>query len=164
MAVDRNARMAHRQVLESLSGLLPALFVAMISSTVVSTALPPIIGSLNGTQTRCTWVVTATLLTATATTSVWNRSRGAGHRRRRAPGTGAVVIASIIPPRERGRHNGYLGGDGRRHGRRAAARRADRRRAVAGLAVVLQRTLRLEPTRRDDVRVDYLGACLITAG
>ena len=44
--------MGHRQVLESL-------FVAMISSTVVSTALPLIIGSLNGTQTRCTWVVTA---------------------------------------------------------------------------------------------------------
>src|SRR5687767_11325160 len=65
--------MGHRQVLESLSGLLLALFVAMVSSTVVSTALPRIIGSLNGTQTQYTWVVTATLLTATASTPLWGR-------------------------------------------------------------------------------------------
>ncbi|TDV57242.1 MDR family MFS transporter [Actinophytocola oryzae] len=67
------SRAQHRRTLESLSGLLLALFVAMISSTVVSTALPLIIGSLNGTQTQYTWVVTATLLTATATTPIWGK-------------------------------------------------------------------------------------------
>lgn len=40
---------------------------------VVSTALPLIIGSLNGTQTQYTWVVTATLLTATVTTPIWGK-------------------------------------------------------------------------------------------
>ena len=65
--------MTHRQTLEALSGLLLVLFVAMLTSTVVSTALPKIIGALNGSQTQYTWVVTATLLTATATTPIWGK-------------------------------------------------------------------------------------------
>src|SRR6185369_15618412 len=40
--------MSRREVLESLSGLLLVLFVALISSTIVSTALPRIIGALHG--------------------------------------------------------------------------------------------------------------------
>ncbi|MBW8482106.1 MFS transporter [Actinomadura parmotrematis] len=65
--------MSHRQTLEALSGLLLALFVAMLSSTVVSTALPQIIGSLHGSQSAYTWVVTATLLVSTATTPIWGK-------------------------------------------------------------------------------------------
>jgi MFS family permease len=65
--------MSHRQTLEALSGLLLVLFVALLSSTVVSTALPQIIGALKGSQTQYTWVVTATLLTATATTPIWGK-------------------------------------------------------------------------------------------
>src|SRR3954449_7955032 len=90
-----------------------------------------------------------------------------------------VAIAAMIPPRERGRYNGYLGG-------------------VMGLAtvgapllgglivdtdwlgwrwcffigapiavialVVLQKTLNLAVVRRDHVKIDYLGASLIAAG
>ena len=66
-------QMNHRQILEALSGLLLVLFVAMLSGTVVSTALPKIIGALNGTQGQYTWVVTATLLTATASTPIWGK-------------------------------------------------------------------------------------------
>src|SRR5215813_335040 len=65
--------MSRREVLESLSGLLLVLFVALVSATIVSTALPRIIGSLHGSQTQYTWVVTATLLTATAATPIWGR-------------------------------------------------------------------------------------------
>jgi EmrB/QacA subfamily drug resistance transporter len=65
--------MTHRQILEALSGLLLALFVATLSSTVVSVALPQIIGGLRGNQTQYTWVVTATLLTTTATTPIWGK-------------------------------------------------------------------------------------------
>ncbi|MFH9830805.1 MDR family MFS transporter [Streptomyces sp. NPDC017201] len=65
--------MDHRHVMRALSGLLIVLFVAMISSTVVSVALPQIIGSLNGTQSQYTWVVTATLLASTASTPVWGK-------------------------------------------------------------------------------------------
>jgi EmrB/QacA subfamily drug resistance transporter len=65
--------MTHRQILEALSGLLLAMFVAMISSTVVTNALPRIVTDLEGSQTGYTWVVVATLLAMTATTPVWGK-------------------------------------------------------------------------------------------
>jgi EmrB/QacA subfamily drug resistance transporter len=65
--------MTHREVLEALSGLLLAMFVAMLSSTVVSNALPRIVQDLRGSQTGYTWVVVATLLTMTATTPIWGK-------------------------------------------------------------------------------------------
>ena len=40
------ALMTHRQILEAMTGLLAALFTAMLSSTIVSVALPTIIGDL----------------------------------------------------------------------------------------------------------------------
>jgi putative Ca2+/H+ antiporter (TMEM165/GDT1 family) len=64
---------ARRKVLKALSGLLLALFVSTLSSTVVSSALPKIIGAVHGSQTQYTWVVTATLLTTTATTPIWGK-------------------------------------------------------------------------------------------
>ncbi|MFC7588314.1 MDR family MFS transporter [Nonomuraea antimicrobica] len=65
--------MTHRQVLEALSGLLLALFVAMLSGTIVSVALPQIIGALDGSQSQYTWVVTASLLASTASTPIWGK-------------------------------------------------------------------------------------------
>lgn len=65
--------MTHREVLEALSGLLLAMFVAMLSSTIVSNALPSIVFDLGGSQTGYTWVVVATLLTMTATTPIWGK-------------------------------------------------------------------------------------------
>jgi EmrB/QacA subfamily drug resistance transporter len=67
------APMTHREVLEALSGLLLAMFVAMLSSTVVTNALPRIVTDLEGSQTGYTWVVVATLLTMTATTPIWGK-------------------------------------------------------------------------------------------
>lgn len=66
-------QMTHREVLEALSGLLLAMFVAMLSSTIVSNALPTIVSELEGSQTGYTWVVVATLLTMTATTPIWGK-------------------------------------------------------------------------------------------
>ena len=71
--VERAGQMSHREVLEALSGLLLAMFVAMLSSTVVSNALPRIITDLRGSQSGYTWVVVATLLTMTASTPVWGK-------------------------------------------------------------------------------------------
>ena len=65
--------MSHREVLEALSGLLLALFVAMLSSTVVSNALPRIVADLKGSESGYTWVVVATLLTMTASTPIWGK-------------------------------------------------------------------------------------------
>ncbi|GAA3517870.1 MDR family MFS transporter [Aeromicrobium panaciterrae] len=68
-----DAPMTHREVLLALSGLLLALFVAMLSSTVVSTALPRIVVDLHGSEAGYTWVVVATLLTMAATTPIWGK-------------------------------------------------------------------------------------------
>jgi EmrB/QacA subfamily drug resistance transporter len=65
--------MTHRQVLEAMSGLLLGMFVAILSSTVVSTALPQIVSDLGGTQSSYTWVVTSTLLALTVSTPVWGK-------------------------------------------------------------------------------------------
>lgn len=68
-----SAPMTHREVLEALSGLLLAMFVAMLSSTIVTNALPRIVTDLGGSQSGYTWVVVATLLTMTASTPVWGK-------------------------------------------------------------------------------------------
>jgi MFS family permease len=65
--------MTHRQILEAMSGLLLGMFVAILSSTVVSTSLPRIVSDLGGTQSGYTWVVTATLLALTVSTPIWGK-------------------------------------------------------------------------------------------
>lgn len=65
--------MTHRQRIEALVGLLLGMFVAFLSSTIVSNALPVIIPALHGTQDQYTWVVVATLLASTATTPIWGK-------------------------------------------------------------------------------------------
>ncbi|WP_189106388.1 MFS transporter [Streptomyces camponoticapitis] len=65
--------MTHRQIMEALSGLLLGMFVAILSSTVVTNALPEIISDLGGGQSAYTWVVTASLLAMTATTPLWGK-------------------------------------------------------------------------------------------
>ncbi|MFI5684698.1 MFS transporter [Streptomyces sp. NPDC051636] len=68
-----DAPMTHRQIMEALSGLLLGMFVAILSSTIVSNALPEIIGDLGGGQSAYTWVVTAALLSMTAATPLWGK-------------------------------------------------------------------------------------------
>ncbi|WP_417233893.1 MDR family MFS transporter [Arthrobacter sp.] len=65
--------MTHRQVIQSLTGLLMGMFVSILAGTVVSTSLPVILSDLNGTQTAYTWVVTATLLATTISTPIWGK-------------------------------------------------------------------------------------------
>jgi EmrB/QacA subfamily drug resistance transporter len=90
-----------------------------------------------------------------------------------------VVIAAMIPPRERGRYNGYLGG--------VMALATVGGPLLGGLIVdtswlgwrwcffvgvpfavvaffVLQKTLHLKTVRRPEVKIDYLGATLIASG
>ncbi len=70
---EQSGQMTHREVMEALSGLLLAMFVAMLSSTVVTNALPRMVADLEGSQTGYTWVVVATLLSMTATTPIWGK-------------------------------------------------------------------------------------------
>jgi EmrB/QacA subfamily drug resistance transporter len=214
--VEAEGRMTHREVLESLSGLLIGMFVAMLSSTVVTNALPRIISDLGGGESAYTWVITATLLTTTATTPIWGKLADLFSRKllvqlalviyvagsaiagfapniawligaRAVQGIGVggltalvqVVMAAMIAPRERGRYSGYLGA--------VFALATISGPLLGGLIVdtswlgwrwcffvgapfavlsffVLQKTLHLPLVRRDNVRIDYLGAGLIVGG
>lgn len=83
------AQLSHREILEVLAGLMSALFVALISATIVSTALPTIIGDLEGSQTQYTWVVTASLLAMTVTGPIWSKLADLYDKK-------ALVQASIV--------------------------------------------------------------------
>jgi EmrB/QacA subfamily drug resistance transporter len=61
-----------REILIVLPGLLLALIVAMLDQTVVSTALPRIVGTLHGV-THLSWVVTAYVLASTVTTPLYGK-------------------------------------------------------------------------------------------
>ena len=66
-------QMTHRQIMEVLSGLLMALFVAMLSGTSVANALPRIVTDLGGTQGGYTWIVVSSMLAMTATMPIWGK-------------------------------------------------------------------------------------------
>ena len=202
----------HKEIVEVLIGLLSALFVAIVSTTIVSTALPTIIADLKGTQTQYTWVVTASLLAMTVTSPIWAKfsdlynkkmlvqiaigifvvgSLAAGAvqnvpellaaRAVQGLGMGGLIaltqsiIASLIPPRQRGRYSGYMAGvmavatvSGPLLGGLIVDTLGWRwcfwvavPFAVLGL-VMLQKFLHVQTIRRE-VRIDYLGALFITA-
>ena len=76
-----NPKMSHRQILQSLTGLLMGMFVSILAGTVVSSSLPVIVSDLNGSQTAYTWVVTATLLATTISTPIWGKLADLGNRK-----------------------------------------------------------------------------------
>src|SRR3954449_13181227 len=63
---------SRRQFVLTFAGLLLAMLLASLDQTIVSTALPTIVGDLGGLD-QLSWVVTAYLLTATVSTPVWGR-------------------------------------------------------------------------------------------
>ncbi len=73
--------MTHRQVMQSLTGLLMGMFVSILAGTVVSTSLPVIVSDLKGDQTSYTWVVTATLLATTISTPIWGKLADLANRK-----------------------------------------------------------------------------------
>ncbi|MFB7254045.1 MDR family MFS transporter [Streptomyces nojiriensis] len=205
--------MTHPQIMKALSGLMLGMFVAILSSTIVSNALPQIISDLGGTQSSYTWVVTAALLSMTAATPLWGKlsdlfskkllvqislviyvlgsvvagmSQNTGTliacRVVQGIGVGGlsalaqIVMAAMISPRERGRYSGYLGAvfavatvggpllggvitDTEWLGWRWCFYVGVPFAIIA--LIVLQRTLHLPVVRRD-VKVDWLGAFLIS--
>jgi EmrB/QacA subfamily drug resistance transporter len=66
------APLAHRRVMLVLVALMLGMFLASLDQTVVSTALPTIVGDLHGAS-HLTWVVTAYLLSSTVSTPLWGK-------------------------------------------------------------------------------------------
>lgn len=64
--------LSHRQVLTVLSGLMLGMLLAALDQTIVSTALPRIVGDLHGLN-HIAWVTTAYLLASTVTTPLWGK-------------------------------------------------------------------------------------------
>jgi len=65
--------MSHKEILSAMSGLLLGLFVAILSSTIVTNALPTILAQLHGGESAYTWIVAGALLSLTATTPIWGK-------------------------------------------------------------------------------------------
>src|SRR4051794_40669652 len=72
MSEPTPAPLSRKQFVLTFAGLLLAMLLASLDQTIVSTALPTIVGDLGGLD-QLTWVVTAYLLTATVSTPVWGR-------------------------------------------------------------------------------------------
>ncbi|HEY0619171.1 MAG TPA: MFS transporter [Kribbella sp.] len=203
--------LTHREI---LIGLLAALFTAMLSSTIVSNALPTIIADLEGSQTQYTWVLTGSLLATTVSTPIWGKLSdlmnkkllvqlaiilfvigsalaGMAHnvpfligaRVLQGLAMGGLmalaqaIIGAAIPPRDRGRYSGYMGA--------VIAVATVSGPLIGGVIVdtswlgwrwcfyvcvplamislvMLQKYLHLPFTKRQ-VKMDYLGAILISA-
>src|SRR4051812_49595352 len=63
---------SHKQVLVAFSGLLMAMLLAALDSTIVSTALPTIVSDPGGLE-RLAWVVTAYLLAQPIVSPVYGK-------------------------------------------------------------------------------------------
>ncbi len=64
--------LTHRQIMMALSGLMLGMLLSALDQTIVSTALPTIVGDLGGLN-HLSWVVTAYLLTSTAVTPLYGK-------------------------------------------------------------------------------------------
>jgi len=138
-------QLTHRQIMNILGGLMTGMLLASLDQTIVSTALPTIVGQLGGLN-HLSWVVTAYLLASTASTPLYgkisdlygrkplfrfaivvfligsllagisqNMAELIGARTIQGLGGGGLmalsfaIIGDVIPPRERGRYQGYFG-------------------------------------------------------
>ncbi len=72
MTQTPTASASRREVLAVLPGLLLAILLAMLDNMIVSTAMPHIVGELNGLS-HLSWVVTAYVLGTTVSTPLWGK-------------------------------------------------------------------------------------------
>jgi EmrB/QacA subfamily drug resistance transporter len=141
----QNPQLSHRQIVGVMIGVMSGMFLAALDQSIVGVALPRITSELGGLN-QLAWVVTAYLLTSTASTPIWGKiSDLYGRKRifqlaivifligsvfsgaalnmpmliifRAVQGIGGgglmaiafAIIGDVIPPRERGKYQGYFG-------------------------------------------------------
>jgi EmrB/QacA subfamily drug resistance transporter len=202
----------HRQILVIMSGLMMGMFLAALDQTIVSTALPTIVGDFHHSN-LLSWVITSYLLASTASTPIWGKAGDLYGRKRvfqlailvfliasalcglsrnifeliafrglQGIGGGGLlslafaIIGDVIPPRERGRYQGYFGavfGVSSIVGPLAGGFAVDHLTwryifyvnlplGIAAL-MVTNRVLRL-PVRKREVKIDWSGAILLVTG
>lgn len=71
-ATQGPAALSHRQILIAFSGLVLAMLLAALDSTIVSTALPTIVSEMGGLE-HLAWVVTGYLLAQTIVTPIYGK-------------------------------------------------------------------------------------------
>src|SRR5665811_1977129 len=88
--------LSHRQILGVFAGLMTAMLLAALDQTIVSTALPTIVGDLGGLS-HLSWVVTAYLLSATVVGPLYGKF-GDLYGRKRVLQTAIVIflIGSVL--------------------------------------------------------------------
>jgi EmrB/QacA subfamily drug resistance transporter len=206
------AGLSHRQIMVIMSGLMLGMFLASLDQTIVSTALPTIVGDFHRSD-LLSWVITAYLLASTASTPLWGKAGDLYGRKRvfqlaivvflagsvlcgasqnmyeliafrgvQGIGGGGLIslvfaiIGDVIPPRSRGRYQGYFGavfGVSSVVGPLAGGFAVDSLSwryifyinlplGIAAL-VVTNRVLKL-PVRTRAVKIDWWGALLLVAG
>jgi EmrB/QacA subfamily drug resistance transporter len=206
------AGFTHRQILVIMSGLMLGMFLAALDQTIVSTALPTIVGDFKRSD-LLSWVITAYLLASTASTPLWGKAGDLYGRKRvfqlaivvfllasalcgasrnmyeligfrglQGIGGGGLIslvfaiVGDVIPPRERGRYQGYFGavfGVSSVVGPLAGGFAVDSLSwryifyinlplGIVAL-IVTNRVLRL-PRRTTTVLIDWWGALLLVAG
>jgi EmrB/QacA subfamily drug resistance transporter len=144
-ATSSVAPQAQERVRLIFAALMLVLLLASLDQTIVSTALPTIVGDLGGIQ-HLSWVVTAYLLTSTVTGPIYgklgdlygrkivlqfaivvfligsalcglsqNMGELIGFRALQGIGAGGLIVTTmavvgdIIPPRDRGKYQGFFG-------------------------------------------------------
>jgi len=71
-AGERPADLTPRQIVTVMAGLMTGMLLAALDQTIVATALPTVVGDLGGLE-HYSWVVTAYLLTSTASTPLYGK-------------------------------------------------------------------------------------------
>jgi EmrB/QacA subfamily drug resistance transporter len=218
VATERSAptgpqvRLSHREVLVVFSGLMAGMLLASLDQTVVATALPTIVGELGGLE-HLSWVITAYLLTSTASVPIYGKLSDLYGRKRlfqiaiavfvfgsllagiaqdmtqlivfrgvQGLGAGGIfsmsmaIVGDILPPRERGRYQGYTGSvfavssvAGPLLGGLFTDQLTWRwvfyiNLPVGIMALIVTSIVLRMPVRRQEHRIDFLGAALMVAG
>ncbi len=211
MTPDSHGYLSHKQILVVMGGLMVGMFLAALDQSIVGTALPRITSDLGGLD-KLSWVVTAYMLAATASTPLWGKISDLYGRKplfqlaiitfvvgsflsgwshnieeliafRAIQGLGGgglmalamATIGDVIPPRERGRYQGYFAavfGTSSVLGPVLGGWFADgpgwqwiffMNVPIGAVALVVTSAALKMPHVRRDHSIDYLGAAVVVA-